>query len=333
MQIRFADTQQTYGEAIDLMTCAINHSCSPNAVLFVEKGHVVARSLRAINPGEEITICYVDSMAPTVLRRLALEKNHFFRCFCKLRAAPPLHNHWLSLTHVPGKRCESETKEERQLVAKGKTTLKVLRKAQESMKKKCDTAILAAHNSGVRKQYEDAEKMELEVHSLTRATFPGGEWPEHLNPMPKTRTVVAWLYEKQGLLLPAVRNALCATLMGQYRSGPDWVNLLCDLTQFMGHIAAEAPDAPVFQVTNFPILWHFQTVVRGYGLVLVKDAASVYGGQTGFTLDICDWFAMMNEGAHPMPGTPEFEPAFKDAQKKLLAWADIDEKYGIVLPS
>lgn len=200
------------------------------------------------------------------------------------------------------------------------------------MVKKNEAVIRAAHNSGVKKQYEDAEKMELETRSLVKVALPELEWPEHLNPLPKTRTVIAWLYEKQGFLLPALRSALCATLMGGYRSGPDSVNLLCDLTQFMGHIAAEAPDAPVFQVENFPNLWHFQTVTRGYGLVLVKEAASVYGGQMGFTLDVCDWFAMMNEGAHPMPGTPDFKPAFGEAQKKLLAWADIPEKSGIVLP-
>jgi hypothetical protein len=202
------------------------------------------------------------------------------------------------------------------------------------MTKKCNDAVLAAHNRGTRKQYEDPDKMANDVNSLRRATFPKENgWPDHLNPMPKTNSTIAWLYEKKDLLLPAVRHALCATLLGGYRSGPDFVNLLCDLTQFLARIAAEAPDAPVFQVANFPILWHIQTVVRGYGLVLVQAASSVCGGQTGFTLDVCDWFAMMNEGAHPMPGTPDFGPAFETAQKKLLAWAGIEEEFGVVLPS
>lgn len=194
--------------------------------------------------------------------------------------------------------------------------------------------MLAAHNRGTRKQYEDPERMANEVKSLACATFSKkNRWPDQLNPMAKTHSTMAWLYEKKDLLLPAVRHALCATLLGGYRRGPDFVNLLCDLTQFLARIAAEAPDAPVFQIANFPILWHIQTVVRGYGLVLVKTASHVYGGQTGFTLDVCDWFAMMNEGARPMPGTPEFGPAFGEAQKKLLAWAGIEEEFGIELPS
>lgn len=334
MQIRFPDTQQTYGEFIDHLTCTINHSCNPNTVLFVEKGHVVARSLRVIQPGDELTICYVDSMAPVASRRAALERDHFFHCYCKFPQIIPLgFDATDNICNFSGTRCVSEAQEERRLVAKANTTLTVLHKAQSSMIRKVNEAMLAAHNRGTRKQYEDPEKMANDINSLACATFSKNiEWPDHLHPMAKTHSTIAWLYEKKDLLLPAVRHALTATLLGGYRSGPDFVNLLCDLTQFLGRIAAEAPDAPVFQVADFPVLWHIQTVVRGYGLVLVKTASRVYGGQTGFTLDVCDWFAMMNEGAHPMPGTPEFGPAFEEAQKKLLAWAEMEEGLGIVLP-
>jgi uncharacterized protein len=36
----------------------INHSCSPNLVARILKGHVIYMSLRAIRPGEELTINY-----------------------------------------------------------------------------------------------------------------------------------------------------------------------------------------------------------------------------------------------------------------------------------
>jgi SET domain-containing protein len=38
----------------------INHSCDPNAESWTSKGHVWIRSIRAIEPGEEITYNYGD---------------------------------------------------------------------------------------------------------------------------------------------------------------------------------------------------------------------------------------------------------------------------------
>lgn len=36
----------------------INHSCSPNLVSRIVKGHIIYMSLRAIKPGEELTVDY-----------------------------------------------------------------------------------------------------------------------------------------------------------------------------------------------------------------------------------------------------------------------------------
>ena len=36
----------------------INHSCEPNLISRIMKGHILYMSLRTINPGEELTIDY-----------------------------------------------------------------------------------------------------------------------------------------------------------------------------------------------------------------------------------------------------------------------------------
>lgn len=81
--MRQAEKSGSFGIALDLLSCAINHSCDPNAFLYVEDGHIIARSLRHIPAGEEITISYVDTMLPLESRRNLLSLEYFFHCFCK----------------------------------------------------------------------------------------------------------------------------------------------------------------------------------------------------------------------------------------------------------
>ena len=82
VKLRPATKPAAVGNALDLLTATINHSCNPNAFVFYEGRELRARSLRKIAPGEEITICYVD---PTIFvhgRRQLLQRVHFFECSC-----------------------------------------------------------------------------------------------------------------------------------------------------------------------------------------------------------------------------------------------------------
>ncbi|OAA67110.1 SET domain protein [Niveomyces insectorum RCEF 264] len=61
----------------------LNHSCEPNALAFVEGRQVHVRSLRKINPGEEITISLVDTQLDIVSRRQGLKDytcNDYYTC-------------------------------------------------------------------------------------------------------------------------------------------------------------------------------------------------------------------------------------------------------------
>lgn len=81
--MRQAEKSGSFGIALDLISCVINHSCDPNAFLFVEDGLVVCRPLRRIAPGEEIMISYVDPMLALKPRRDFLKLEYFFTCFCE----------------------------------------------------------------------------------------------------------------------------------------------------------------------------------------------------------------------------------------------------------
>ncbi|KAF9442050.1 SET domain-containing protein [Macrolepiota fuliginosa MF-IS2] len=61
-----------------------NHSCGPNAAHKWDVSNLSSKlyALRAIEPGEEITIFYTDVTQPRDVRRAELEKNHRFLCAC-----------------------------------------------------------------------------------------------------------------------------------------------------------------------------------------------------------------------------------------------------------
>ncbi|KAI0045236.1 SET domain-containing protein, partial [Auriscalpium vulgare] len=72
-----------YGGVFNDMS-RVNHSCSPNAVyrwdLELFAGEL--RALRAIAPGEEITITYLDTCLPYAARQQILREKYSFTCTC-----------------------------------------------------------------------------------------------------------------------------------------------------------------------------------------------------------------------------------------------------------
>ena len=74
------------GNAFYSLQSCINHSCVPNAHAFKREedndGAAVILALRDIEPGEEITICYVDADASLEERTRALN-DYGFSCGCE----------------------------------------------------------------------------------------------------------------------------------------------------------------------------------------------------------------------------------------------------------
>lgn len=69
----------------------LNHDCRPNAAYFWDEEtftHYV-HAMRTIQPGEEITISYIDSEKPRAHRMRRLERNWGFKCDCSACTAHP----------------------------------------------------------------------------------------------------------------------------------------------------------------------------------------------------------------------------------------------------
>lgn len=79
----------------------LNHSCDPNAFIFVEGRQTRVRSLRAILPGEEITVALVDTRLDVESRRAALRLQTLcndYVCKCTLTPFPfSYHAHFIDI--------------------------------------------------------------------------------------------------------------------------------------------------------------------------------------------------------------------------------------------
>ncbi|KAI0544342.1 SET domain-containing protein [Xylaria curta] len=70
------------GIGFDPLICSANHSCDPNATLVFNQPGQEIRALRAINPGEEIFIRYIEVTNPLSVRQAELKERYFFTCQC-----------------------------------------------------------------------------------------------------------------------------------------------------------------------------------------------------------------------------------------------------------
>ncbi|XP_077986964.1 histone-lysine N-methyltransferase SMYD3-like [Glandiceps talaboti] len=62
----------------------LNHSCDPNCVAVFRGTDIYIRSIKKINPGEEITICYIEVFTTTARRRRELKEMYYFDCTCEV---------------------------------------------------------------------------------------------------------------------------------------------------------------------------------------------------------------------------------------------------------
>lgn len=68
---------------VDRLGSRCNHSCRPNMTWsFKQKTHLVLRTLRDVAPGEQLTIAYLDVVAPASQRAAALRQQYAFSCQC-----------------------------------------------------------------------------------------------------------------------------------------------------------------------------------------------------------------------------------------------------------
>ncbi|GJJ73926.1 hypothetical protein EMPS_06284 [Entomortierella parvispora] len=62
----------------------LNHSCVPNCIYTFRGARVECRAIRKVQPGEELTISYIDQIDLTKVRQRHLQDQYHFTCDCPL---------------------------------------------------------------------------------------------------------------------------------------------------------------------------------------------------------------------------------------------------------
>lgn len=70
-----------------------NHSCAPSAAASFAGRTMRLHALRALCPGEEVSIAYVELYAPRAERRAAVASRKGFECECARCVSPPVRSH------------------------------------------------------------------------------------------------------------------------------------------------------------------------------------------------------------------------------------------------
>ncbi|XP_026234801.1 histone-lysine N-methyltransferase SMYD3 [Anabas testudineus] len=83
----------------------LNHDCRPNCVMVFEGAKLQLRAIRDINPEEELSISYIETLSLTEDRQRQLEDQYHFTCHCQ--------------------RCDSKDKEELMLIGEEATWQKL----------------------------------------------------------------------------------------------------------------------------------------------------------------------------------------------------------------
>lgn len=71
--------------------CRLNHACDANSQHFVndDMRTMTVRALKNIQPGDEITVCYIPDVGNRAQRQASLEKGFGFTCTCHLCSLDP----------------------------------------------------------------------------------------------------------------------------------------------------------------------------------------------------------------------------------------------------
>lgn len=72
------------GVGVYPLTSMINHSCYPNCAMIFDGSTITVRCIRPIQPGEEVTVSYLDVCLPWEKRQDELARRYFFQCQCSL---------------------------------------------------------------------------------------------------------------------------------------------------------------------------------------------------------------------------------------------------------
>jgi hypothetical protein len=173
----------------------------------------------------------------------------------------------------------------------------------------------------------------LEMRDIMNTAYPQGQWPYELQPMPWLRLRIANLHRKHKQPLKALCTVLLGRLPLERRTGDSWTRNLFHTCQIFEHVLASKGYLNVPPGGLLPDSKDMVAVLLGYLYVLHLGAEETFGNDAAYTKAIKGWYDTCLEGQiGSKPGHRLFSHKLNKAQSKLLRWAKVDNKQGIVLP-
>jgi hypothetical protein len=178
----------------------------------------------------------------------------------------------------------------------------------------------------------DVDSFEIDAQNIAKHAFPGGDWPDDLEPWPTMRIRFAQILRARGRLTDALIQGVRGYLSLERRTGAKWIRHLLALLQIFSSILVLSKWNTPCEDPVCPTEAQLWDILHGYLHELALGAIKMFGARAEYTQAIQTWYSDCIRGADaPHPGTRAFARRFKRAQSKLLLWAGIDENRGIVL--
>jgi hypothetical protein len=178
----------------------------------------------------------------------------------------------------------------------------------------------------------NVKSFEIDAQNIAKHAFPGGDWPDGLEPWPTMHIRFAEIFRAHDRWVDALMQSVRGYLSLERRIGDKWVTHLFRFLQIISTVLTlPKRDTPCGK-PSFPTEAQMWDILYGYLHELTACATKIFGARAKYTQAIQAWYSefMMSADA-PHPGTRAFARRFKKAQSKLLLWAGVDESRGIAL--
>lgn len=174
-----------------------------------------------------------------------------------------------------------------------------------------------------------------QIATLVEMGYPGGRWPDHVEPLPHTLRLLGNMYRDLHFAV-ALEWMIKGTLYVRDKSDPNWMADLLDLIKFMFFMAkAGEEDVKWVAVGDRSTLerTNMRFAVRGYLIILCLGARFTFGVDSNFVKALYHWAGeCLEHHDDPRIHTDRFRQGFEESQRLLLQWAKADTGHGLQLP-
>lgn len=214
--------------------------------------------------------------------------------------------------------------------------LEILRKAQDDLKQLENRYTPVFYSSG--KTVQTIVDYQNKVLDIEEKVFQGGNWPDHIEPMPSALRALGCMYWELNYAV-GLEFVLKGTFYSRTQSGPRWVRDLMNLVKLMIYFA-NAPEESLNWTGSGPSQFlggrlGLRDTARGYIILVCLSGKFTFGADTKFVQAIYHWAWNITErrGDSIRIDTEAFNKRFKDTQDTLLTWARMKTSRGLSLPS